>query len=112
MIQNQFGVQVKILRSDNVAEFINSKCKELFQSLGVIHQSSYPYTLQQNGVVERRHRQILNVARAIGFQSQMPIRIWGLNVTAAIYLINRLPSVSIGGKSPYEMLLCKVLSLT
>lgn len=62
LIKNQFDKNIKILRCDNGSEFFNSKCNELLASYGVIHQSSCPYTPQQNGVVERKHRQILEVA--------------------------------------------------
>ena len=107
LINNQFGCIIKIVRSDNGTEFFNSQCKELFTSLGIIHQSSCPHTPQQNGVVERKHRHILNVARAIRFQSCMPLRFWGICVQAAVYLINRLPSFNLHNKSPYEMMFSK-----
>ena len=66
-VKNQFGTTVKTLRSDNGREFFNSQCSDLLSSLGIIHQSSCPYTPQQNGVVERKHRHILEVARALKF---------------------------------------------
>ena len=61
--------------------------------------------------MERKHRQILNIARAIRFQSKMPIRYWGYCVKAAVYLMNRLPSSSISNKSPYELLYSKTPTL-
>lgn len=112
MIKNQFGMMIKVLRSDNAAEFVNSKCKELLFSLGIEHQSSCPYTPQQNGIVERKHRQILNIARALRFQAMIPLRYWGLCVKAALYLMNRLPSVTLAGHTPYELLFHKKPSIT
>lgn len=73
MIQTQFGTGVKIIRTINGTEFFNTQCNELLKSLGIMHLSSCPYTLQQNGVVEKKHRQTLNIARTIRFQSCMPI---------------------------------------
>lgn len=67
-VETQFGQKVKKLRSDNGGEFFNHACKELFQQNGVIHESSCPYTPQQNGVVERRHRHILETARSLNFK--------------------------------------------
>ncbi|XP_019235589.1 PREDICTED: uncharacterized protein LOC109215923 [Nicotiana attenuata] len=75
--ETQFEATVKIVRSDNGTEFFNSQCNTLFDSLGIIHQSSCPYTPQQNGMVERKHRHILEVARALKFQSSIPKRFWG-----------------------------------
>jgi len=104
MINTQFGLKVKVLRTDNGTKFLNSKCKELFSSLGIVHQTSCSYTPQQNGVVERKHRHILNTARALRFQAAIPISYWGHYIKAAVYLINRIPSAMLQGKSPHELL--------
>lgn len=74
LVGNQFNKQVKRIRSDNGTEFFNKDCNTLFSSLGIIHESSCPHTPQQNGVVERKHRHILEVARALRFQGSIPIR--------------------------------------
>jgi len=112
IIKAQFNAHVKIFRSDNGSEFFNSQCSDLFKNLGIIHQSSCVHTPQQNGIVEKKHRHILNVARAIRFESNMPIQYWGKCVVAAVYLLNRLPSSAINGKTPYEMLHSKPPSLS
>ncbi|KAK6775822.1 hypothetical protein RDI58_026823 [Solanum bulbocastanum] len=49
MITNQFERTIKVFRSDNATEFFNTQCVELFRSHDIIHQSSCPYTPQQNG---------------------------------------------------------------
>ena len=104
MIQNQFNTMLKHIRSDNGQEF---HMPAFFASKGIIHQHSCVETPQQNSVVERKHQHILNVARALCFQSHLPIKYWGHCIQAAVYLINRLPCPILSNKSPYEALLHK-----
>ncbi|CAM8963151.1 unnamed protein product [Rhodiola kirilowii] len=104
LIMTQFGHKIKVLRSDNGTEFFNHKLESYLLNKGCIHQSSCPYTPQQNGIVERKHRHLLNVARALRFQSNVPKIFWGDCLLTATYLINRIPTDLLKGKSPYEVL--------
>uniref|UniRef100_A0A2N9J288 Integrase catalytic domain-containing protein n=1 Tax=Fagus sylvatica TaxID=28930 RepID=A0A2N9J288_FAGSY len=105
MIKTQFNCQIKIVRSDNGQEF---HMPIFFSSKGITHQHSCVETLQQNFVVERKHQHILNVARSLCFQSNLPIQFWGNCIQTAVYLINRLPCPILSNKSSYEALLHKV----
>lgn len=103
MIHTQFDKQVKMFRSDNGTEFVNHTFGQFCNNKGIVHQTSCAYTPQQNGVVERKHRHLLNVSRSLLFQGRLPLYMWSDCVLTATYLINRTPSSVLKGKSPYEM---------
>nr|XP_016510904.1 PREDICTED: uncharacterized protein LOC107828156 [Nicotiana tabacum] len=65
MVKNQFNCSIKTIRTDNGLEFINSKTASFLQSEGIIHQKICSYTPQQNGIVERKHKYLLETARAL-----------------------------------------------
>ncbi|GJV73618.1 ribonuclease H-like domain-containing protein [Tanacetum coccineum] len=50
---------IKIVRSDNDTKFVNNKMYNLFNSLGIVYQTSYTYIPQQNRIAERKHRHLL-----------------------------------------------------
>ncbi|CAN1312477.1 Retrovirus-related Pol polyprotein from transposon TNT 1-94 [Linum perenne] len=101
LIRNQYGSLIKSFRTDNGLEF---QMSEFYSSLGIEHQTSCAYTSQQNGRVERKHRHILNVARALLFQSSLPTNFWGYAVSHAVHIINRLPTPILLDKTPIEVL--------
>ncbi|XP_070035325.1 uncharacterized protein [Nicotiana tomentosiformis] len=101
-VKIQFNKDVKVIRTDNGLEFVNSTCSELFNSPGMVNQRTCVYTPQQNGVAERKHRHILEVARAVRFQAHIPPKYWGHCVLAAVHVINKMPSLVLNGVSPFQ----------
>jgi len=73
--QNQFQASIKTISVDNRLEFISMR--NFFLKKGIECQRICVYTPQQNGVVERKHRHILNTTRALLFQSHLPLEFWG-----------------------------------
>ncbi|XP_071722143.1 uncharacterized protein [Rutidosis leptorrhynchoides] len=69
--------------TDNGTEFVNHQCHDLFASNGIMHQKTYPYNPQQNGVVEKKYRHIREVARAL---RQIGYILY--NLTKKVFLIN------------------------
>lgn len=100
-MDTQFHAKIKCFRSDNVKEFCEGALQVFFQKQGISHQRSCAYTPQQNGVVERKHRHLLETARALSIQSKVPLKFWGDCILCAVYIINRMPLKVLGDHSPY-----------
>jgi len=75
-----------------------------FLKKGIEWQRTCVYTPQQNWLVERKHRHVLKTARALLFQSNLPLEFWGECVLTSTYIINRLPSPLLKNKSPFKLL--------
>jgi transposase InsO family protein len=63
--QNEFDVKIKRVRSDNGTEFKNTNIEEYLDGEGIGHELSIPYTPQQNGIVERKNRTLIEAARTM-----------------------------------------------
>ena len=53
-VENQFDRKIKRIRSDRGREYESSTFNSFVQSLGVIHETTTPYSLASNGVTERK----------------------------------------------------------
>lgn len=104
LIENQFRTTIKRFRSDNGGEFFNNQLKSFFEMKGAVHQSSCPHTPQQNILVERKHKHLLEIARALKIQADFPNEFWSYCIVTAAYLINFIPSAILNGKTPFEIL--------
>jgi hypothetical protein len=104
MVATQYSSAIQVLRSDNGGEFVKQELKQYLINHGIVHQTTCPYTPQQNGVAERKNRQLLEVVRASLFEAHMSTKYWGEAITAATYLINRIPSSTLGFQTPLSVL--------
>nr|GEZ07805.1 hypothetical protein [Tanacetum cinerariifolium] len=80
---------VIIIRTDNGTEFKNQVLKEYFDSVGISHQVSSVRTPQQNGIVERRNRTLVEAARTMLIFSRAPLFLWAEAITTACFTQNR-----------------------
>lgn len=71
-----------------------------------------PYSPQQNGVVQRRNRTLLEMTRSILKHMNIPNDMWGEAVRHATYLINRITTRALQGMTPYEALRSKKPNLS
>jgi transposase InsO family protein len=86
--QNEFGLRIKKIRSDNGMEFKNSQIEGFLEEEGINHEFSSPYTPQQNGVVERKNRTLLDMTRTMLDEYKTPDQFWVDAINTACYSIN------------------------
>lgn len=108
--QNPYGNTVKILQSDNGSEFVNHRLLQELNLRGIHHNLSGPHHSYQNGLAERTHRSIKQVARTLLHQAGAPFGLWSEAVSTATYIFNILPRKfssdrMLPHKTPYENLL-------
>jgi transposase InsO family protein len=102
--QNEFGLRIKKIRSNNGTEFKNSQIEGFLEDEGIKHEFSSPYTPQQNCVVERKNRTLLDMARTMLDEYKTPDRFWAEAINTAWYSINQLYLHRILKKISYELL--------
>jgi transposase InsO family protein len=110
MIETQFNKKIKILRTDNGTKYVNQNFISFLNKKGNIHRTTNVYTPQQNGVSERKNH-LLEIARSLLIQNNVPKFFWSEGVITATYLINKLPSVILDFKSPLEILFQRKINL-
>jgi transposase InsO family protein len=83
---------IRAICGDNGSEFRNSRFETFCHDLGLEHQLLSPYTLPQNGVVERKNRTLCEMARTMLDEHRTPRRFWAETVNTACYVSNRITS--------------------
>lgn len=92
-----------MLRSDNDLEYCNTQLKQICSDSGILHQTSAPYSPQQNGKAERMNRTLVEKARSMLYDANLKKFYWAEATSTAAYLINLTPKKILNGKSPDEV---------
>lgn len=101
-VENQLDKKIKILRSDRGGEYESNEFSEFCSTHGIVHQTTAPYTPQQNGVAERKNRTLKNMINAMLITSGAPLSLWGEACIAANNILNKIPHKKFP-QSPYEL---------
>ena len=96
--------KIQYLKSDQGGEFVNKRFKGACFTYGIVQQFSAAYTHEQNGLIERINRTILEKVRCLLFTAKLPKYLWGEAVSTAVYLYNRTPHSQLQFKTPYQAL--------
>nr|GEW42743.1 hypothetical protein [Tanacetum cinerariifolium] len=95
---------VIIIRIDNGTKFKNQALKDYFDFVGISHQMSYVRTPQQNGVVKRRNRTLVEAAITMLIFSHAPLFLWTEAIATACFTQNRSIIHHRFNKTPYELI--------
>ncbi|GJR35501.1 retrovirus-related pol polyprotein from transposon TNT 1-94 [Tanacetum coccineum] len=82
-IQVCLNKTVRYIRTDNGTEFVNQVMSKYYEGVGIFHQKSVSRTPQQNGVVERQNRTLVEAARTMRYSQKAPMFLGHKNVRYA-----------------------------
>ncbi|KAJ9538141.1 hypothetical protein OSB04_030874 [Centaurea solstitialis] len=102
-VQVRLQLPVQVIRTDNGTEFKNRKLDSFLDSVGITHTFSAARTPQQNGVVERKNRTLVEAACTMLAFSKLPLHFWAKAVASACFTQNRSLITKRFMKTPYEL---------
>jgi len=103
-MQNEYETTIKKVSSDNGSEFKNTRVDELCDELGIKHQFSTKYKPQSNGLVKRKNRTLIDMARSMLNEYNVSHSFWAEAINTTCFYSNRLYCYSFLEKTPYEIL--------
>ncbi|KAI0523953.1 hypothetical protein KFK09_003317 [Dendrobium nobile] len=103
-IKRQTNRKIKAIRMDGGGEYINQQFQTFTKNTGILHQTSCPYTPEQNGLAEPKHRHIVETTRTLLQTAHLPHSFWLDAAITATYFINRTPSATINNISLLQLM--------
>nr|GEZ72381.1 hypothetical protein [Tanacetum cinerariifolium] len=92
LVQRGLQAQVRVVRTDKGTGFLNQTLHAYFDAEGIQHQTSVALTPEQNGVVERQNRTLVEAARTMLSAAKVPIFFWAEAIATACFTQNRTTS--------------------
>ncbi|XP_074324194.1 uncharacterized protein LOC141659023 [Apium graveolens] len=94
--------KVRTFRTDRGGEFVSNDFERYCKENGIERHYTTPYNPQQNGVVERRNRTVVEMARFCLKETKLPSIMWVEAVRHSVYLLNHLPTRVLTKMTPCE----------
>jgi hypothetical protein len=104
MIETQTGLKIKAIRSDYGGEYTGYPFQQFLKEKGILHKPVAPHTPEHNGVAERKNRTLVEMARTMIEDKNLPKSFWAEAISLSNYLLNRLPTKALEDKTPFEAL--------
>nr|GEX14080.1 retrovirus-related Pol polyprotein from transposon TNT 1-94 [Tanacetum cinerariifolium] len=104
LVQRGLHAQVRIVRTDKGAKFLNKTLHAYFASEGIQHQTSVARTPEQNGVVERRNRTLIEAPRTMLSAAKVPLFFWAEAIATTCFTQNHSLVIPHHEKTPYHII--------
>nr|GEV18973.1 retrovirus-related Pol polyprotein from transposon TNT 1-94 [Tanacetum cinerariifolium] len=103
-VQRNIKAQIQTIQIDNGTEFKNKKLRAFYAKLGIVHKTSIARTPQQNGVVKRRNRTLVEASRTMLIFSKAPEFLWAEAIATTCFTQNRSIVDTRHNKTSYELI--------
>nr|GFB25025.1 hypothetical protein [Tanacetum cinerariifolium] len=104
LVQRGLQAQVRVVRTDKGSEFLNQTLHAYFAAEGILHQTSVARTPDQNDVVKRRNRTLVEAARTMLSAAKVPLFFWAEAIATACFTQNRSLVIPCHEKTPYHII--------
>jgi hypothetical protein len=101
-VENLTRRKIKVLRSDNGGEYTSKEFINFCIEAGIKRELTVSYNPQQNGVVERKNRTIIEATKAMIHDQSLPMTLWAEACMTAVYVQNRSPHQILKNITPEE----------
>jgi transposase InsO family protein len=103
LVENLSERKIKILRSDNGGEYTSNEFGIFCRDVGVKRDFTTLYNPQQNGIVERNNRSIMEAVKTMIHDQDLPMHLWDEATRTIVYVQKRLSHSALGFKTLEEM---------
>nr|GEZ90974.1 hypothetical protein [Tanacetum cinerariifolium] len=104
LVQRGLQAQVIVVRTDKGTKILNQTLHAYFAAKGILHQTSVARTPEQNGVVERQNRSLVEAARTMLSATKVPQFFWAEAIATACFTQNSSLVIPRHEKTPYHII--------
>ncbi|GKA60389.1 retrovirus-related pol polyprotein from transposon TNT 1-94 [Tanacetum coccineum] len=104
LVQRGLHAQVRTVRTDKGTEFLNKTLHAYFTQEGIRHETSTARTPEQNGVVKRRNRTLVEATRTMLSAAKVPLFFWAEAISTTCFTHNRSLIIPRHEKTPYHII--------
>nr|GEY29749.1 hypothetical protein [Tanacetum cinerariifolium] len=104
LVQRGLHAQVRIVQTDKGTKLLNKTLHAYFASEGILHQTSVARTPEQNGVVKRRNRTLVEAARTMLSAAKFPLFFWAEAISITCFTQNLSLVIPRHEKTPYHII--------